>query len=197
MPREKYRDKVPGLYHKVDAYHLVENLETCLACGKCVGNCPVASLTPSYNPRQIIADVLNGEASRWLQSEEIWRCFWCAGCYTVCPNDIHFPLLMMQLRYMAAENNYGLKYIMPFKRFGLRAREDGLTFAPGEKGREKIKRYRSNLGASPWPEISERARREYRELFDLTGTTAHLEKISDEDEKSVGLRYAEGRITGE
>ncbi len=197
MPREKYRDKIEGLYKKVDVYNLVENLETCLTCGKCTGQCPVANLTPSYNPRQIISDVLNGEAERWLQSEEIWRCFWCAGCFTVCPNDIHFPLLMMQLRYLAAENNYGLKYIMPFKRFALRAREDGLTFAPSERGREKIRRYRSNLGATPWPEISERAKAEYKELFDLTGATEHLEKINAEADKSVELKYTEGRITHE
>lgn len=194
MPREKYREKKDGLYKQVDAYNLVENLETCLACGKCVGNCPVASLTPSYNPRQIISDVLTGEAERWLASEEIWRCFWCAGCATVCPNDIQFPLLMMQLRYLAVEKNYGLKYIMPFKRFALRAREDGLTFAPSEKGREKIKRYRTNLGLTPWPEISEKAKAEYKQLFDLTGTTDYLNNLNDEEEKPVTLKYTEGRI---
>lgn len=194
MPREKYRDRLDNLYKKVDVYNLVENLESCLACGKCVGNCPAASLSPSYNPRQIISDVLNGEVDRWLKSEEIWRCFWCAGCFTVCPSDIHFPLLMMQLRYLAVENNYGLKYIMPFKRFALRAREDGLTFAPSEKGREKIKRYRSNLGVAPWPEISEKAKAEYKELFDITGATEHLEKLSDEAEKPVVLSYLAGRI---
>ncbi|NMC27748.1 MAG: 4Fe-4S ferredoxin [Syntrophomonadaceae bacterium] len=197
MPREKYKDKAENLYKQVDAYNLVENLETCLACGKCVGNCPVASLNPSYNPRQIISDVMSGEARRWLDSEEIWRCFWCAGCYTVCPNDIHFPLLMMQIRYMAVENNWGLKYIMPFKRFALRAREDGLTFAPSEKGREKIKRYRRNLGVSEWPEISAKAQAEYKELFDLTGTTEFLEKLSDEAERPVRFKYLEGRIVGE
>lgn len=197
MPREKYQDHDENLRDQVDAYKLVENLETCLACGKCVGNCPVASLTPSYNPRQIISDVLNGNAERWLGSEEIWRCFWCAGCATVCPNDIMFPLLMMQLRYLAIEKKYGLKYMMPFKRFGLKARVDGLTFVPSERGQEKIKRLRTNLGVSPWPEISEKAKAEYKELFDLTGATAYLESLDDQDEKPVGLRYSEGRITHE
>jgi hypothetical protein len=69
-----------------------------------------------------------------------------------------------------------------------------LTFAPSEKGREKIKRYRSNLGTTPWPEISDRAKAEYKELFDLTGATEHLEKLSDEAEKPVDFSYTEGRI---
>jgi heterodisulfide reductase subunit C len=198
LPRERERDRVSNLYQKVDSYHLVENLENCLQCGKCVGICPAAGLSPSYNPRQIIRDILSGSEERWLRSEEIWRCFWCAGCYTVCPSDIHFPLLMMQLRYCAAGKKYGLKYLLPFKRFALRAREDGLTFAPGsEKSRAKIMKIRSGIGLTPWPHVSEKAREEYGALFDRTGTTDFLNSIREEDEKPVSLTYLEGRIIGE
>ena len=198
MPRERFRDRDENLYRKVDAYRLVENLEQCLQCGKCSGVCPVASLSPSYNPRQIINDVLSGSHARWLKSEEIWRCFWCAGCYTLCPVDIHFPLLMMQLRYLAVASRHGLKYIVPFKRFALRAREDGLTFAPGSpRGRERIMGIRGAIGLTPWPEVSEKAREEYRALFDLTGTTEFLEQIREEEDKPLQLAYLEGRITGE
>jgi heterodisulfide reductase subunit C len=198
LPREREQKRVSSLYKQVDFYQLVENLENCLQCGKCVGICPVAGLSPSYNPRQIIRDILSGNEERWLKSEEIWRCFWCAGCYTVCPSDIHFPLLMMQLRYYAAEKRYGLKYLLPFKRFALRAREDGLTFAPGsEKGRSKIMKIRSGIGLAPWPHVSEKAREEYGALFDMTGTTDFLNSIREEDEKPVNLTYLEGRIIGE
>lgn len=191
MSRERPRD--PG-DRAVDIYNLVPNLGECLACGKCAGSCPVAALSPSYNPRQIIRDVLAGNEERWLASEEIWRCFWCANCYTVCPADIQFPLLMMQLRYRALEKGFGLKYIVPFKRFALRAREDALTFAPGEKGREKIMRIRKGIGANPWPEVSEKARAEYRELFELAGVEQWLDEITSGEERPVCLRYVEGRI---
>jgi len=198
LPRERFRDRDEHLYHKVDAYRLVENLEQCLQCGKCAGICPVASLSPSYNPRQIINDVLSGSHARWLKSEEIWRCFWCAGCYTLCPVDIHFPLLMMQLRYLAISSRHGLKYVVPFKRFALRAREDALTFAPGgARGRERIMGIRGRIGLTPWPEVSEKAREEYRALFDLTGTTDFLEQIREEEDLPVELAYMEGRITGD
>lgn len=197
MPRERSRDLKDGLAEKVDAYKLVPDLGRCLACGKCAAVCPVAALNPSYNPRQIIRDVLAGNEERWVASEEIWRCFWCAGCHTVCPADIPFPLLIMQLRYRAVAKGYGLKYITPFKRFAQRAREDALTFAPGAKGRERIMKMRDAIGAEPWPAVSEKARQEYRELFEMTGTDRWLDEIREEDEKPVDLRYTDGRIVSE
>lgn len=198
MPREKDNKWVAGLYKKADAYNLVPNLESCLACGKCVGVCPVAKISPSYNSRQIIRDVLIGNMDRWLPSEEIWQCFWCANCYTLCPVDINFPLLMMQLRYRAIEKRFGLKYIAQFKNFALRAREDGLTFVPGStKRRERIMQMRKEMGSSPWPEISEKAKSEYKALFDITGTTAWLENIKEETEEPVKFTYMEGKIVRE
>lgn len=185
------------LADKVDAYKLAPNLKECLSCGKCTSVCPVAALNPSYNPRQIIRDVLAGNEERWISSEEIWRCFWCAGCLTVCPADIPFPLLMMQLRYRALERGYGLKYIVPFKRFALRARDDALTFAPGAKGRERIMKIRRAIGAEPWPQISEKARAEYGELFEMTGTNRWLAELKEEEEKPVHFRYSDGRIVSE
>jgi heterodisulfide reductase subunit C len=195
VPREKERDLDKNLYEKIDHYGLVPNLEACLTCGKCVGNCPVAVINPSFNSRQMIRDVLVGNATRLLQSEEIWQCFWCGYCYQSCPMGIHFPLLMMQIRYLAIENNYGLRYFAPFKKFALRARDDGMTFVAGStRGRERIMAIRSEAGMTPWPEISEKAREEYKALFDLTGTTAWLEAIDPEAEIPASYTYREGRI---
>ena len=56
---------------------------------------------------------------------------------------------------------------------------------------------RRDIGAEPWPEISEKARAEYSELFEITGTTRWLEEIKEEDEKAVDFRYSDGRIVSE
>ena len=197
MSREREKDLSGDFYAEVDVYQLVPNLSECLACGKCTGGCPVAALTPSYNPRQIIRDVATGNTDKLLESEEIWRCFWCAGCYMGCPVDIHFPLLMMELRYRAVARNRGLKYILPFKKFALRARQDGLTFVPSPKSRERIMELRRDMGVTPWPEISDKAKEEYAALFDLSGTTAWLEAIEMASAEPVRSTYSEGRITGE
>lgn len=197
MTRERDRDWDRDLYSKVDRYNLVQNLEQCLQCGKCTGNCPVAAITPSYNPRQVINDIVRGSTTRLLDSEEIWRCFWCANCYRVCPVDIHYPLLMMQVRYMALENDYGVKYVAPINRFALRALEAGLTFVPGQKGIEKIQKLRSSIGASPWPEVSDKAKAELKAIFDLTGATDWIRARDETTEKALRLSYREGRIIDE
>jgi len=197
LPRVREEDWDDNLYKKIDRYNLVPNLEQCLQCGKCTGNCPVAAITPSYNPRAIVNDILAGEISRLLDSEEIWRCFWCANCYRVCPVDIHFPFLMMQLRYMALEDGYGLKYVLPINKFTFRAMEKGLTFVPGQKGIEKIMRLRSSLEATPWPEVSDKAITEFREIFEQTGAKGWMEKLEKTQEKPLRLSFLEGRITRE
>jgi hypothetical protein len=79
----------------------------------------------------------------------------------------------------------------------MRASEDGLTFAPASpKARERIARIRQGIGLSPWPEISEKAREEYKALFDMTGVTDFLASITEDNEKPVDSTYQEGRITG-
>ena len=194
MPRERDKYWDENLYKKVDRYKLVENLEQCLQCGKCTGNCPVAAITPSYNPRQIINDILNGRLIRLLDSEEIWRCLWCANCYRVCPVDIHYPFLMMQLRYMALENGYGLKYVVPINKFAYRALDAGLTFVPGKKGVEKIRKLRESIGVEPWPEVSDKAKEEYKSIFELTGAVTWMRGLEETTEKPVTFSFLKGRI---
>lgn len=197
MPREKDSNWQEDLYEQIDKYKLVVNLEQCLQCGKCTGNCPVAAITPSYNPRAIINDILTGNNARLLDSEEIWRCFWCANCYRICPVGIHYPLLMMQIRYVALENDYGLKYVLPINKYAFRAMEKGLTFVPSERGIEKIKGLRSSIGVDPWPEVSDKAIQEFNEIFEQTGAKERMKELNVRAEKMVRFSYEGGGISNE
>lgn len=194
MRRESSSEWSDGFLEEIDQLGLVGNLRSCLACGKCVGYCPAAALTPSYNSRQIIRDVLLGNVRRLVESEEIWRCLWCAGCYVACPMNIHFPLLMMLLRYKALEMGYGKKHSLVFKRFALKARQEGITFTPGKKKMESLAELRRGMGLSPMPEISERAKEEYKALFDLSGTTGWLDELESTPDRGASLTYQEGKI---
>ncbi|MDH7480286.1 MAG: 4Fe-4S dicluster domain-containing protein [Syntrophomonadaceae bacterium] len=194
MNRESSRQWVSGLLEQLDPLGLVGGLRSCLGCGKCVGYCPAAALTPSYNSRRIIRDVLLGNLERLAASEEIWRCLWCAGCYVACPMNIHFPLLMMLIRFKALELGYGRRYSLRFKRFARKAREEGITFTPGGEKLARLAELRQRIGLSPLPEVSERAKAEYKALFDLTGTTDWLDQLEASPGKEARLTYKEGKI---
>lgn len=195
MKRELSQDWSEDFKKTVEASGLTDDLRQCLACGKCVGACPVAAITPSYSPRQIIRDVLMGNPERIIQSEELWRCFWCAGCASTCPAGIKFPLLMLVLRYYALEHGAGKKYVIPFKRFVERARLDGVTFQPGSKKLEKIKSLRSAIGLAPLRLVSEQARQEYQKLYELAGTLEWLDQLEEQDEHQLSLSFAAGKLT--
>ncbi|MDR2545379.1 MAG: 4Fe-4S dicluster domain-containing protein [Methanobrevibacter sp.] len=55
----------------------------CVQCGMCTSVCPGAKGS-NYNPRDMVEKVLEGEESI-INSEEIWNCFYCYTCHSVCP----------------------------------------------------------------------------------------------------------------
>jgi heterodisulfide reductase subunit C len=195
MKRELTKNWSEDFRQAIENSGLTEGLRQCLTCGKCVGSCPVAAITPSYNPRQIIREVLLGNFERLINSEEIWRCFWCASCYSVCPSEIKYPLLMLMLRYYALQQGYGRKYAVVFKRFVEKAKEDGVTFLPASAKRlEKVKALRSSLGLTPLREVSAAAKAEYSLLYELSGTTEWLNELEAAAEGPLSLTFAPGRI---
>ncbi|MDR2829862.1 MAG: 4Fe-4S dicluster domain-containing protein [Methanobrevibacter sp.] len=55
----------------------------CVQCGMCTSTCPGAK-NSDYNPRGMVEKVLEGEESI-ISDEEIWNCFYCYTCHSVCP----------------------------------------------------------------------------------------------------------------
>ena len=72
-----------------------------------------------------------------------------------------------------------------------------MSFVPGAKGIERIKKLRSSINETPWPEVSEQAKKEYREIFELTGAVEWMKKIDSLTEKDLRMSFVEGRITGD
>ena len=106
--KEPHNDWFPGFDKQLTvlSFGMVKDLEKCIQCGKCTAQCPAAKLSP-YNPRKIINDIRTGNIGKVISSEELWLCFFCSGCYAVCPNDINFPFAVTMLRYAALAKGYG------------------------------------------------------------------------------------------
>ncbi len=188
MKREQNKDWVALFYEKLAASGLVHGLEKCQMCGKCVANCPAAALSPSYNSRKIIRDVLFGNVGRLLPSEEIWQCFWCKNCYVSCPHDVDYILLVLALRFWALGSGYGRKYAAAFKRFATRLHQHGLSFVPGERRLQEIGKVRERLGLAPLA-LEEKALKELRAIFAATGADSFIEALGTGEEKPLKLTY--------
>jgi len=86
-----------------------KNIIQCIACGKCVGDCP-ASKVSSFNSRKIIQKVLRGDKSV-LKDSDIWHCYLCERCKRVCPKEnINIPMLIINLRNESFKRGYGPRY---------------------------------------------------------------------------------------
>lgn len=97
-------------HHHVEKLHqsLKERVESmtgvkinnCYQCGKCTAGCPLADdmdLKPSQVLRLLQLDRPQDE-DRILSSLAIWLCLTCETCFTRCPKEVEFPIVMDFLR---------------------------------------------------------------------------------------------------
>lgn len=96
-PHFKYElSKVPGS----------EKLMLCFQCGTCTADCPVASFSSSYRPRQIIRMAQLGLKSEILSSDTLWLCAACFTCTDHCPQNVELADVLRVLRNMAVEEGF-------------------------------------------------------------------------------------------
>jgi len=85
---------------------LGETITLCYQCGTCASSCPVAKITPSFNPREVIKLLLLGEKDEVISGEAIWLCCSCYNCDERCPQKVAIPLAMFALRNIAFKEGY-------------------------------------------------------------------------------------------
>lgn len=183
---EETKDWSSDFYEKWKpvAMGFVNEAEKCLQCGKCTGQCPAAAVTPSYNPRKMIRDLVNGNIKRLISSVELWQCFFCSGCYSVCPMDINFPFFIFMLRLAAMSQGYGWEDVKMLEGY---AENDylksGITVGPQERNpyvlenRGDITKIRVKAGLSPKRNVTKKAIDEINMISDLSGMTKMMGQI--------------------
>lgn len=76
----------------------------CYQCGACVGDCPAAAYTDSFNPRQIMLRVLYGLERELLTEESVlWQCTNCYNCHERCPQQVKPVEVIISLKNMLAD----------------------------------------------------------------------------------------------
>lgn len=181
---EAINDWLPGFDRKFAklTHHMVKDLEKCLQCGKCTAQCPAAKIS-AYNPRQIIRDLRIGNVQKIISSHELWLCFFCSGCFAVCPRDINFPFAIAMLRYAALGQGYGWEevrkikdpYAQDYYRTGLsvnmKERNPVIRKARAENSKTDgtMQAIRKKIGLPEKRVVSKKALSEIRFIADATG----------------------------
>jgi heterodisulfide reductase subunit C len=83
-----------------------ETINLCYQCGTCASSCPVARITPRFNPREVIKLSLLGEKDEVISGEAIWLCCSCFNCQERCPQEVEIADVIYVLRNIAFEEGY-------------------------------------------------------------------------------------------
>jgi len=83
-----------------------ETVTSCYQCGTCASSCPVAKITPLFNPREVIKLVLLGEREEVLSGDAIWLCCSCYNCQERCPQKVEIADVIYTLRNIALMEGY-------------------------------------------------------------------------------------------
>jgi len=83
-----------------------ETMTLCYQCGTCASSCPVAKITSSFNPREVIKLSLLGAKDEILSGDAIWLCCSCYNCQERCPQRVQIADVIYALRNIAIEKGH-------------------------------------------------------------------------------------------
>ncbi len=81
----------------------------CYQCGECTGACPMRRVS-KFSPRSFVYNLLASSDSDKEENTSFntgeqsqWNCLICDNCYIICPQDVDFPALILNLRIESEE----------------------------------------------------------------------------------------------
>lgn len=87
------------------AHILRDSLFPCIQCGKCTGSCPISTVSPHFNIRRLLYEMLNSEGEEIAHTKEmIWDCSTCTTCVTRCPKQVDPSDLVVSVRSVLVED---------------------------------------------------------------------------------------------
>ena len=79
----------------------------CYQCGACVGDCPSATYSDTFNPREIMLKVLYGLGEELIREDSVlWQCTNCYSCHERCPQDVKPVEVIISLKNMLADRGF-------------------------------------------------------------------------------------------
>jgi len=91
-----------------------KTITLCYQCGTCASSCPVAKITPRFNPREVIKLSLLGAEKEVLSGDSIWLCCSCYNCQERCPQKVEIADVIYALRNIAFKKGYSPNIYLEF-----------------------------------------------------------------------------------
>jgi len=116
-------------------------LGKCSTCTACKDDCPVCKIDPTFQPTEIIADLVAGNLDKVLAEGQLWKCLECYTCQELCHSDIGMAETFRKLKELAMEAGSGPESVSAAYGEFLKS---GVLGKPRESARKK-------LGLEPLP----------------------------------------------
>ena len=128
-------------------YNLAARARACYQCGACVGDCPSATYSDDFNPRDIMLKVLYGLESELIGEDSIvWQCTNCYNCHERCPQEVKPVEVIISIKNMLADQGIypesAKRVIETFEKTGRTVQVSGA-----------VDRHRAKFGLAPLPEV--------------------------------------------
>lgn len=117
-------------------------LGKCYSCQACKDDCPVCKVDPTYQPTDIIGELLRGDLDKVLADGQLWKCLECFTCLELCHSEIGMAETFRKLKELALAKGTGPEAVAASYKTFL---ETGMLGKPKEGARKK-------LGLDPLPE---------------------------------------------
>jgi heterodisulfide reductase subunit B len=152
----------------------------CYQCGACVGDCPAATYSSAFNPREIMLKVLYGLGNELLVEDSIlWQCTNCYNCHERCPQQVKPVEVIISLKNMLADRGiYPSTVRKVIKAFEETGRTTPLSQA--------VNRQRERYGLAPLQPLP------VDEIQALIDPSAHAGGVTPRDRQSVGTPSKSG-----
>lgn len=116
-------------------------LTKCNSCQACKDDCPVCKVDPTFQPTEIIEDLVAGKLDDVLGDSQLWKCLECYTCKELCHSEIGMANTFRKLKELSAEAGHGPESVAAAYKTFL---ETGTLGKPKESARKK-------LGLDPLP----------------------------------------------
>ncbi|MBE0476389.1 MAG: hypothetical protein IBX62_04735 [Coriobacteriia bacterium] len=126
---------------RLEAFFDVSLLGRCYACQACKDDCPVCKVDPSFQPTEIVGDLVRGHLDDVIAGGGLWKCLECYTCQELCHSRIGMAGTFRKLKELAMSAGSGPDPVSAAYRQFLEA---GVLGKPKESARRK-------LGLDPLP----------------------------------------------